>query len=620
MKKYCLVALLLAQAIPTTPASAQSAALNRFQAAETPEDDWHVSRPTDLGHLRFGAQLHLDYANDPLVYEDTAGDADTESARIIGHQLTGTLGLSFGIKDRLVIYAGLPVVFVQNGDDMPMTMAGVPLDEADGAGLGDAYLGLRARLYGERDDVFALGAQLTVTFPTAGGDQLFRGDEFLSLHPELLLEVRPGGGAHIDLNLGARIRENATGQFGRRFSDDLTFALGVGIPVWTDEDSSESHLDVQAQIYGSSGFKDFFERASTNLEVLLGARFFHDSGLTAGLAAGPGLTRGYGSPDVRILGMLGYRQVPEREEGEPAAGDQDGDGIPDADDQCVDQPEDVDTFEDEDGCPDTDNDGDGILDSADECPLQPETVNEVDDADGCPDEVGDQDGDGIMDPQDECPTDPEDVDEFEDENGCPDPDNDGDGVLDGVDNCPMEAGPVPNHGCPDTDRDGDSVVDRLDNCPDEPGSVENQGCRRRQQVRIEEGRLEILDKVYFRTNRDVIQRRSYALLRNVASVLNAHPEIRHIRVEGHTDARGNDDANMELSQRRAQAVVRFLVDRGEVDPARLEARGFGETRPVVPDASSAAEHAQNRRVEFNIPQDSGIQQADSGPGADTIDR
>ena len=64
----------------------------------------------------------------------------------------------------------------------------------------------------------------------------------------------------------------------------------------------------------------------------------------------------------------------------------DGDGILDNDDKCPDDPEDKDTFEDEDGCPDPDNDADGILDVNDECPMDPETMNGVDDEDGCPDQ------------------------------------------------------------------------------------------------------------------------------------------------------------------------------------------------------------------------------------------
>jgi OOP family OmpA-OmpF porin len=67
--------------------------------------------------------------------------------------------------------------------------------------------------------------------------------------------------------------------------------------------------------------------------------------------------------------------------------DRDGDGIPDAQDACPDRPEDVDGFEDADGCPDIDNDLDRVLDIADKCPNVPETYNGFEDDDGCPDTV-----------------------------------------------------------------------------------------------------------------------------------------------------------------------------------------------------------------------------------------
>ena len=277
--------------------------------------------------------------------------------------------------------------------------------------------------------------------------------------------------------------------------------------------------------------------------------------------------------------------------------DNDQDGILDQDDLCPNDPEDMDDFQDEDGCPDPDNDNDRILDVDDSCPTDPETYNGFEDEDGCPD--ADNDGDGVADADDQCRDEPEDVDEHEDADGCPDPDNDGDGLMDGADRCPLEAGPAANDGCPDTDRDEDGVVDRLDNCPDEPGPAENQGCEERQRVRITEGSLEILDKVYFATNSDRIQRRSFRLLANVAQVLNNHPEIQHVRVEGHTDDRGPDDRNLELSQKRAEAVVAWLVERGEVAAERLEARGFGETQPIESNDTREG-RAANRRVEFDI--------------------
>lgn len=102
----------------------------------------------------------------------------------------------------------------------------------------------------------------------------------------------------------------------------------------------------------------------------------------------------------------------------PKVVDKDGDGIPDEIDKCVDQAEDMDGFEDEDGCPDVDNDGDGIIDSADKCPDEAEDVDGFEDADGCPDL--DNDNDLIPDTHDQCPNEAEVVNGFEDEDGCPD--------------------------------------------------------------------------------------------------------------------------------------------------------------------------------------------------------
>ncbi|MBW2381757.1 MAG: OmpA family protein, partial [Deltaproteobacteria bacterium] len=239
---------------------------------------------------------------------------------------------------------------------------------------------------------------------------------------------------------------------------------------------------------------------------------------------------------------------------------------------------------------------DGLLDDVDQCPNEPEDIDGFQDEDGCPDP--DNDGDGVLDVNDGCPNDAEDIDGFEDEDGCPDPDNDGDGILDVDDQCPNEPGTVENNGCPDPDRDGDGVPDRVDNCPDEPGTVENHGCQEAQLVVIGAGRLEILEKVYFKTGSHKLQKRSFALLDNVAKVMNAQIEL--IRIEGHSDSTGSLKFNMRLSKKRADTVVRYLVGRGKVTKGRLISEGFGPTRPLVPDAKGKEELAQNRRVEFHI--------------------
>ena len=112
-----------------------------------------------------------------------------------------------------------------------------------------------------------------------------------------------------------------------------------------------------------------------------------------------------------------------------------------------------------------------------------------------------------------------------------------------------------------------------------------------QLVMLGDNQLEILEKVYFKTGSAKLQRRSFALLDNVAAVLNAHPEIKKARIEGHTDSTGSLRTNMRLSKARANTVVRYLVRRGGVDKSRLVAEGFGPTRPLIPDAITKEERA-----------------------------
>lgn len=118
-----------------------------------------------------------------------------------------------------------------------------------------------------------------------------------------------------------------------------------------------------------------------------------------------------------------------------------------------------------------DRDNDLVLDRLDACPSDPEDLDGFEDEDGCPE--NDNDGDTVLDALDDCDDEPEDLDGFEDWDGCPELDNDEDGLEDEVDACPDLAGPPENQGCPD--RDGDGVVDPEDACPDEVGDGPD-GC------------------------------------------------------------------------------------------------------------------------------------------------
>ena len=290
----------------------------------------------------------------------------------------------------------------------------------------------------------------------------------------------------------------------------------------------------------------------------------------------------------------------------PQESDKDGDGIVDRDDQCPLHPEDLDGFEDGDGCPDPDNDQDRIPDLEDACPNEPEDYDGDQDEDGCPDETNDRDGDGLVDSIDKCPDEPEDKDGWMDDDGCPDPDNDADGILDVVDKCPNEPedkdGFEDDDGCPDTDNDGDGIVDLKDACPDEPedydGDQDEDGCPDLYElVVVTKGRIELKQKVHFATAKATILQQSFPLLNEVAKVLLDNAKMR-VEIQGHTDSRGGDAYNKQLSQERADSVKRYLARQG-VDAGRMVSTGLGEAEPIEDNATQSG-RAANRRVEFHI--------------------
>ena len=258
-------------------------------------------------------------------------------------------------------------------------------------------------------------------------------------------------------------------------------------------------------------------------------------------------------------------------EAKPTPTDRDGDGLVDEKDSCPDEPEDFDSYQDEDGCPEFDNDSDGVPDESDACPDVAEDVDGYQDEDGCPE--FDNDADGIADLNDACKDQAEDWDGYQDEDGCPDSDNDEDGIADLFDECISEP----------EDYDGDRDED---GCPEE-----------RKLVKVEGDQIKLGQKVYFKFNKSRIMPRSYPLLDEVADVLLENPNI-YIRIEGHTDSKGSDRYNKKLSDARAAAVRDYLKSKG-VGPERLDSVGFGEERPIEDNATEAG-RAANRRVEIHI--------------------
>lgn len=255
------------------------------------------------------------------------------------------------------------------------------------------------------------------------------------------------------------------------------------------------------------------------------------------------------------------------------AKDSDGDGVPDKRDKCPDTPPGV--AVDENGCP-LDRDGDGVPDYKDDCPDQAGDPK----FNGCPD----TDGDGIPDKDDDCPT----VAGLAKFKGCPDTDEDG--VPDNKDKCPgtPKGCPVDATGCP-LDSDGDGIIDCEDKCPNEKGSKENNGCP--DWVNID------LSTLYFDLDKADLRPETKAELDKLVQTLSASREY-NIVVGGHACNLGTNKHNMELSERRAQEVVKYLLSKG-VNNAYVGSNNYGEEKPAVPNTSEK-NRQKNRRVEWEV--------------------
>ena len=135
------------------------------------------------------------------------------------------------------------------------------------------------------------------------------------------------------------------------------------------------------------------------------------------------------------------------------------------------------------------------------------------------------------------------------------------------------------------DSDGDGVIDSLDKCPNTPrgATVNERGCWTYQAT------------VLFGFDSTVIDPQAFDMLNEAVKVLGQNPDLK-VEIDGHTDSTGPAEYNMVLSQKRAQAVMKYFVDNG-VDAGRLTAKGFGLTQPIA-DNGSKEGRAKNRRVEL----------------------
>jgi len=559
-------------ALTAVPASADKLAISIFDPTPATTGTNFQLQSADVGHTGdFVLTATFSHATDPLVLD---GGVDGQ-AQVIQRSTLMMLGGAFAFADRFEAGARIPL-YLQDGAAAGDRTMMFTADPASGAAMGDITMHGKVRLW--KRGGAAVGAAVQLTIPTAPIDS-FTGTEKPSLRAIALASLAPDAFEH---------RLSLTSHFGgvaRTKSEFANIEQGSGV-TW-GLGASVRALDrmwFSAEVFGDllpSARKATATTGAVSLspiEWLAGLRYAPDHRFSVGLAFGRGLTAAAGSPSLR--GVLELTYAPRAAELRPIRVavqprpdlDADHDGFRDSIDKCPTDPEDVDMFDDSDGCPDLDNDKDGVPDAADRCPLDPEDVDKFDDQDGCPDK--DNDADGIADVADKCPMEPEDKDGFSDVDGCPDPDNDNDGVPDVKDKCPAAAetinGNKDDDGCPDP---GDSTIV------------------------LSPDRIETLDAVQFdRGNK--IAKASFIVLGQVGATMRAHPEIIRMRVTVHVHPTGNFDKDQELSEKRAQLIRDWLVQWG-LTASRVEARGFGSSKPLAPQDQKGAKDI-NDRVELII--------------------
>ena len=588
----------------------------------------------------WGGYLAVNYGWNPLEL----GDSTTTQrvAPLIDHLIGFDLGFEVAPTDWLSLGVNLPVLQAIVQSDQGRALGSTLGGTGQVVGLGD--LDLQIGFAPVRQDAgmpLSFSIVPRIVFPT-GSRGGFVGSGSFGFGGDVALGRR---WKHFRFSVMVGYQFNPTSApVANIYADDeLRYGAALGFPIADGTWELDVEFDGGTVVVGDGRdlLTDTYDTLVHSPMELLFAPMYKpdDKPVWVRFGLGAGLTRGYGSPDIRAFVQVGLGDV------RTGPLDTDLDGLADDVDACPTEPEDFDLFEDTDGCPDHDNDGDGIPDVRDgqrtadggvtwaeglegfgNCMNVAEDADGFDSMDGCPDP--DNDGDGILDVDDgfrsadgtlsvavgypgfgDCMNEAEDLDGFEDEDGCPDPDNDRDGIADASDGHRAEDGSVMRD--PDHLMNGDCAnlpevvngVDDGDGCPDESLAVFDQA----------NDEIVILDKVYFDFNKASIKQGSFPVLQAVANILAQYPSIQQVEVQGHTDTRGSDAYNLRLSQLRVDAVRTWLADKG-IDPDRLVAKGYGEGKPLVVDARTDEDHARNRRVQFVI-----LKKGDAAPEVIDVD-
>jgi OmpA-OmpF porin, OOP family len=529
--------------------------LDRLTIGGAPDDGIAFWRPYVSPQPRLFAQMGLGFTLNPLHLRTIALDNEPRLRIYNEHPVStqlidyATVGVEAGGKAAFL--ATLPFVLYQSGSDpSPVNVRGV--GNLQPFALMDARLDARARFFETDDKRWLFGGGISFFLPS-GAQYSYGGDGAMSTAFNVSVEtyIRK---ITLVVNSGLHIRPvGVVGELA--VGDEWTLGVGGFMPL------RDGKYRVGGALFMSTGIESltaqsrveqstFLSARNTPIEWMAEGRMALDPKrqLWAGGGLGTRLGTGYGAPDLRMIAVIGYHLPIEESEAsgperrmrairERLGGDMDHDGIPD---------------------------------DVDLCPSDPEDHLDPDPNDGCPKQP-DRDNDGIPDASDKCPDSPEDKDGIADLDGCPEEDYDNDGIPDVSDACPREPGRP-------------SANPKTNGCP--------------QFIKGGEIEIQILKQIQFDTGKATIKASSYPIMDEIVKLLKANPDIQRVSIEGHTDDRGGIDLNNRLSQERADSVVRYLVSHG-IESSRLEAHGFGPSRPIDTNETDAGRQS-NRRVEFHI--------------------
>ncbi len=591
MKRPLLIPLTLLAGVSATAQHAKAQeqpgyAASVFEPSER-GSDWFANESNDYrGKLRLALGAVGDYGYRSVI--GARNPDKTIRASLLRNQVLVHAGFSLLIAERVRLAMSIPVQLHAFGH--PATRNGIDyLPPVHQQSAGDIRASLDLRLAGEYGGPISLAVGGSVFFPLGQREQ-FTGDGVTRFAPHLNIAGDAGAFAYA-LRGGYEYRELRLNYIDTQLGDTITFGGAVGVRF------ADKRVLLGPELYGRTIIEGGAHEHDTPIEMLLGAHVKAGAGIRINAGAGTAVDRGFGA--ARFRGLFGVEWFPE-----PARPDLDKDGVYDDEDACPSAAGLRTSDPATNGCPPPppDGDRDGILDRDDACPALMGVATNDPKTNGCPPPPPDRDGDGVPDNEDACPDVAGVRTQDAKTNGCP-PDRDGDGILDQDDACPDLAGlktdDPKSNGCPDTDRDKDGILNDADACPDQAGpksdEAKSSGCPR---VFIKNGLIRILEQPKFDFNKAKIKPESDSLLTEVAKVMADHPEIKRVRVEGHTDNKGGGAYNMKLSQQRADSVITWLSSHG-ISADRLVAKGMGLTSPLVPN-DSELNRALNRRVEFHI--------------------